>query len=106
MNGFDENDVTIEHTRLVSGGGHLRLIHRPSGLFVDADVKTGAVISTMNGLMNDLRERVLSQVQPRGGEGVGDRSGGAALGALDERGGNAAPLGVDYPSSRHPASEP
>src|SRR5437879_3812639 len=44
MSRFDQNDVIIEHAKLVGGGGYLRLTHRPSGLFVDADLKSQPVI--------------------------------------------------------------
>jgi hypothetical protein len=105
MSEFDENDVTIEHTRLVGGCGYLRLTHRPSGLFVDADLKSGAVIRTKNALMNDLRERVLSPMQDRSGERVGNSSAGVAPGALDGSGGRAVPVEVDYQSSHLPSRE-
>jgi len=36
MKNFDENDVSIEHAKLIDGSGYLRLTHRPSGLFVEA----------------------------------------------------------------------
>jgi hypothetical protein len=59
MNQFDEDDVIIDHARLAGGGGYLRLTHRPSGLFVDADLNSEPVIRTKNALMNNLRQKVL-----------------------------------------------
>jgi hypothetical protein len=67
MSEFDENDVTIDHARLTGGGGYLRLTHRPSGLFVDADLNSEPVIKTKNVLMNDLREKVLDWMEDRRG---------------------------------------
>jgi hypothetical protein len=58
MSHFDEDDVTIDHARL-AGGGYLRLTHRPSGLFVDADLNAEPIVRTKNALMNNLREKVL-----------------------------------------------
>jgi hypothetical protein len=58
MGDFDENDVTIEHVKLADRSGYLRLTHRPSGLFVDADLKTQPVLKTKQELMAALRQRV------------------------------------------------
>jgi hypothetical protein len=60
MTEFDENDVTIEHAKLVDRSGYLRLTHRPSGLFVDAELKSQPVLKTMQELMGLLRRRVLA----------------------------------------------
>ena len=59
MNDFHEDDVTIEHARLSGGSGYLRLIHRPSGLSVDAHLKSEPVIKTKCALMSHLRAKVL-----------------------------------------------
>jgi hypothetical protein len=60
MTDFDENDVTIEHAKLVDRSGYLRLTHRPSGLFVDAELKSEPVLKTKQELMGMLRRRVLA----------------------------------------------
>ncbi len=60
MTDFDENDVTIEHARLADRCGYLRLTHRPSGLFVDAELKSQPVVRTAQELMNTLREKALA----------------------------------------------
>lgn len=60
MTDFDENDVTIEHAKLADRGGYLRLTHRPSGLFVDAELKSQPVLKTKQELMGMLRRRVLA----------------------------------------------
>jgi hypothetical protein len=98
MNEFDENDVTIEHAKLVGGGGYLRLTHRPSGLFVDADLKSEPVIKTKNALMSDLRERVLAWMEDCSGKGVRNSSGGVAPGKLGKTGGNDVSLEVNHQS--------
>jgi hypothetical protein len=69
MTDFDENDVTLVHERLGGGRGYLRLTHRPTGLFVDAELKSEPVIQTMNLLMNNLKGKVLAL---RGTEQGGD----------------------------------
>ncbi len=60
MKNFDENDVSIEHAKLIDGGGYLRLIHRPSGLFVEARSTSTPVLRIKKTLMNELRDKVLS----------------------------------------------
>lgn len=59
MGHFDEADVTIEHFRRVDRSGSLRLTHRPSGLCVDADLKSQPVLKTKQELMATLRPKVL-----------------------------------------------
>ncbi len=67
MSGFDENDVTIYHARLIGGRGYLRLTHRPSALFVDADLNSEPVLKTRDALMHDLRDKVLEWMEVRRG---------------------------------------
>ncbi len=60
MRDFDESDVTIEHAKLADRSGYLRLTHRPSGLFVNANLTTQPVLKTKRELMAALRQRVLA----------------------------------------------
>jgi hypothetical protein len=60
MGHFDEADVTIEHARRVDRSGYLRITHRPSGLFVDAELRAQPVLKTKEELMAALRQKVLS----------------------------------------------
>jgi hypothetical protein len=61
MHKFDENDVTIQHERLADRSGFLRLIHRPSGLFVEAHLTSQPVLKVKRGLMDALIRKVLTQ---------------------------------------------
>jgi hypothetical protein len=105
MKEFDENDVAMEHAKLVGGGGYLRLTHRPSGLSVDADLRSGPVISTMNALMSDLKQRVLAQLEECRGNSDRDTPGGMARGEPERTGGRDVGLEVDCESLRHPSHE-
>ena len=59
MKNFDEDDVSIEHAKLIGGGGYLRLTHRPSGLFVEARSTSTPVLKIKKTLMDELRDKVL-----------------------------------------------
>ena len=59
MKNFDENDVSIEHAKLIDGGGYLRLTHRPSGLFVEARSTSTPILKIKKTLMDELRDKVL-----------------------------------------------
>jgi protein subunit release factor A len=71
MSEFDEDDVVIEHARLADRSGYLRLTHRPSGLFVDAQLKSQPVLRTKQELMAVLRQRVLARLAQRDASEVG-----------------------------------
>jgi hypothetical protein len=103
MKRFNEEDVTIEHAKLVRGGGYLRLTHRPSGLFVDADLKSESVIGKKNAMMKDLEERVLAWQEEYSWKGVTSRTGSAEPGQPGKTGENDAPLGI---SDRVPSAVP
>ncbi len=64
MKNFDEDDVSIEHAKLIDGGGYLRLTHRPSGLSVEARSTSTPILKIKKTLMDELRGKVL-------GAGVG-----------------------------------
>lgn len=66
MSDFHEDDVTIEHTKLADRSGYLRLTHRPSGLVVDAHLKSQPVLRTRQELMTLLRQRVLARIAKDG----------------------------------------
>ena len=68
MSCFREEDVTIEHLRLMGGGGHLRLIHRPSGISVDAALNSESVFTVRDTLKQQLRARVLAEGGGEAGE--------------------------------------
>jgi hypothetical protein len=61
MSEFNENDITLEHERLADRSGYLRLIHRPSGLFVAARLTSQPVLKVKEELMEALRKKVLAQ---------------------------------------------
>jgi hypothetical protein len=63
MSDFDEGDVTIEHAKLADRSGYLRLIHRPSGLSVEAHLKSQPVLRTAQELMTLLRQRLLARLR-------------------------------------------
>ena len=60
MSEFNENDITLQHERLAGRSGYLRLIHRPSGLFVDAHLTSQPVLKVKAELMDALRQKVLA----------------------------------------------
>ena len=60
MGEFNEKDVALQHERLADHSGYLRLIHRPSGLFVEAHLTSRPVLRIKHDLMCELREKVLA----------------------------------------------
>jgi hypothetical protein len=73
MSEFNENDIALQHDRLADRSGYLRLIHRPSGLFVEAHLTSQPVLKVKHELMDALRQKVLAQ-EPENetGGGQGD----------------------------------
>jgi hypothetical protein len=51
----------LQHVRLADRSGYLRLIHRPSGLIVDAHLTSQPVLKVKHELMETLRQEVLAQ---------------------------------------------
>jgi len=70
MKNFDENDVSIEHAKLIDGSGYLRLTHRPSGLFVEARSTSTPVLKIKKTLMDELRGKVLGAGVSRADEAL------------------------------------
>jgi hypothetical protein len=59
---FRGDDLTVQH-----GRGYLRLIHRPTGLTVEAFTGTVALVKTFDRLTEELKQKVIAQhqVNPR-----------------------------------------
>lgn len=70
MKNFDENDVSIEHAKLIDGSGYLRLTHRPSGLFVEARSTSTPILKIKKTLMDELRGKVLGAGVSRADEAL------------------------------------
>ncbi len=70
MKNFDENDVSIEHAKLIDGSGYLRLTHRPSGLSVEARSTSTPILKIKKTLMDELRGKVLGADVSRADEAL------------------------------------
>ncbi len=74
MSEFNEHDILLQHERLADRSGYLRLIHRPSGLFVDAHLTSQPVLKVKHELMEALRQKVLAQDLEQGRDPEQERS--------------------------------
>jgi hypothetical protein len=58
MTELDRNDLTIEHMRLKDGRGYFRIVHNPSGKYVEAYATSEPVTRIKERLMRELAEKV------------------------------------------------
>jgi hypothetical protein len=58
MTDFQQSDVEIRHWRLADGSGELQIIHTPSGVSVQATLKTEPVLKVKERLMRELARKL------------------------------------------------